>query len=172
MIRTTGIKSEYKPIDVVSESDNIYLVRWDYAAEYFENPETGEHIDSNLATWAEELFYFKPTETELRRLFSKYYNDITDNKILSGFVWNGMSVWLSTENQMNYKAAYDIAVQTNGANLPIEFKFGPDNAPVYHVFNTVEELQSFYLPAVKYVQQCLTEGWRQKDAINYSQYEV
>ena len=30
-----------------------------------------------------------------------------------------MNIWLSSENQFNYKVAYDLALQTNGANLPI-----------------------------------------------------
>ncbi|MFV0584289.1 MAG: hypothetical protein ACK5N4_19850, partial [Parabacteroides gordonii] len=77
----------------------------------------------------------------------------------------------SEENQRNYKAAYDIAVQKNGATLPVEFKFGTEDTPMYQIFHTVEELEKFYLPAVSYVQQCLAEGWRMKDAIDFSQYE-
>ena len=41
-------------------------------------------------------------------------NDERDEKIVSGFVWRDMQVWLSSENQFNYKAAYDLAVQTKG----------------------------------------------------------
>ena len=40
-----------------------------------------------------------------------------------------MPVWLSSENQFNYKAAYDLAVQTGGATLPVTFKFGTDEVP-------------------------------------------
>ena len=43
-----------------------------------------------------------------------WYNKQTDEKILSGFVWKGMKVWLSAENQFNYKAAFDLAMQTAG----------------------------------------------------------
>ena len=39
-------------------------------------------------------------------------------------IWNNKRIWLSSENQFNYKVAYDLALQTNGANLPIIFKFG------------------------------------------------
>lgn len=172
MIRTNGLKTKYKPLEVVSEVDNIYIVRWDYTEVKEYDPQTESSIDTDMAVWAEEILYHKPTEAELRKLFTKYYNDITDNKILSGFVWNEMPVWLSEENQRNYKAAYDIAVQKNGATLPVEFKFGTEDTPMYQIFHTVEELEKFYLPAVSYVQQCLAEGWRKKDAIDYSLYKV
>lgn len=172
MIRTNGLRTKYKPIEVVSEVDNIYIIRWDYAEVKEIDQKTKELIDTDLAIWAEEILYHKPTEAELRKLFTKYYNDITDNKILSGFVWNDMQIWLSDENQRNYKAVYDLAVQKNGANLPAEFKFGTDTQPVYQVFHTVEELEAFYLPAIAYVQQCLSEGWRMKDAIDYSLYST
>ena len=172
MIRTNGLKTKYNPLEVVSEVDNIYIVRWDYTEVKEYDPQTESSIDTDMAVWAEEILYHKPTEAELRKLFTKYYNDITDNKILSGFVWNEMPVWLSEENQRNYKAAYDIAVQKNGATLPVEFKFGTEDTPMYQIFHTVEELEKFYLPAVSYVQQCLAEGWRKKDAIDYSLYKV
>ena len=50
-----------------------------------------------------------------------WYNSQTDAAILSGFAYNGAHVWLSVENQYNYKAAYDLAVQTGGETLPVTF---------------------------------------------------
>ena len=38
--------------------------------------------------------------------------------------WNDIPVWLSTENQLNFKSVYDMAVQAAGASLPVEFKLG------------------------------------------------
>jgi hypothetical protein len=46
-----------------------------------------------------------------------------------------------------------------------------DGTPVYHTFETVEELDGFYVQAFSYVNQCLTEGWQRKDAIDWSPYE-
>lgn len=162
MIRTTGLKSKFKPFEAVSMADNIYFVRWDCV----------EIERTDLAVWAEEIFYHKPAENELRNMFFRYYNAITDNKILTGFVWKDMPVWLSEETQRNYKAAYDIAVQKNGATLPVEFKFGSDSQPIYHVFHNIEELEEFYLLAIQHVQKCLAEGWRLKDSIDYSLYGI
>ncbi|MBQ4589116.1 MAG: hypothetical protein IJA95_07500 [Bacteroidaceae bacterium] len=101
-----------------------------------------------------------------------WYNEKIDKKILEGFVWNDMSVWLSTENQFNYKAAYDLAIQTGGMNLPIKFKFGTTDEPVYHTFETLEELSDFYVKAMAYINTCLEEGWIEKDSINWEDYKI
>ena len=85
-------------------------------------------------------------------------------------MWNEMSVWLSTENQFNYKAAYDLAVQTAGATLPVKFKFGTDDVPCYHTFQTVEELSDFYIQSIQYVQNLLDECWNKKDAFSLDSY--
>lgn len=99
-------------------------------------------------------------------------NEDIDMKILSGFEWNGMAVWLSSENQFNYKAAYDLAVQTGGANLPVMFKFGTTENPVYHTFESVDELTQFYVSAMSYINMTLNEGWRMKDSINWDAYKI
>lgn len=80
-------------------------------------------------------------------------------------------MWLSTENQLNYKAAYDLAVQTEGKTLPVTFKFGTEDEPSYHTFDTLEELADFYLKATEYVQNTLAEGWKKKDAFDLSLYQ-
>ena len=88
----------------------------------------------------------------------------TDRKILRGHVWNGTPVWLSSENQFNFKAAFDVALQTHGANLPITYKLGEkDGNSIYHTFETVAELQDFYLSCVSYINQCLKDGWQAKE---------
>ena len=107
-----------------------------------------------------------PTQNEVLNLIINHVNSLTDAKILNGFVWNGTSVWLSTENQFNFKAAYDVAVQTNGANLPIKFKLGEDanGEPVYHVFENMAEFSDFYTSAIAFIMTALNDGWVEKDA--------
>lgn len=111
----------------------------------------------------------KPSAEELRNDIEALINKVTDNAIANGFVWNGKSVYLSTENQINFKAAYDLAVQSNGSTLPIKFKLGEeaDNTPVYHTFQTLDEFTDFYTKAFAYISQCLNEGWTEKDNIDY-----
>lgn len=89
---------------------------------------------------------------------------------MSGFVWRNMPVWLSSENQFNYKAAYDLAVQTGGASLPVRFKFGTDDNPQYHTFTDLQEMADFYTSAMAYVNTTLNAGWEEKDSIDWSVY--
>ena len=83
-----------------------------------------------------------------------------------------MQVWLSLENQFNYKAAYDLAVQTEGKNLPVVFKFGSIDSPTYYKFDTLEELTDFYTKAMKFINEQLTIGWTKKDSINWDDYKL
>ncbi|MCE8887471.1 hypothetical protein K0F07_07895, partial [Parabacteroides merdae] len=89
-----------------------------------------------------------------------------------GFIYEGIPVWLSSENQFNYKAAYDLAVQTGGQNLPVTFKLGADDEPYYRTFETVSDLQNFYVKAMKHIQDALSEGWKKKDALDLALYEA
>ena len=72
--------------------------------------------------------------------------------------------------QFNYKSAYDLAVQTAGATLPITFKFGTDKQPQYRKFTTLDELTDFYSKAKAYIQTTLAKGWKEKDAIDWAAY--
>lgn len=100
-----------------------------------------------------------------------WYNQEINNEIMSGFTYNGIPVWLSQENQFNYKSAYDLAVQTDGTSLPVRFKFGTDDEPVYYEFNTLENLTDFYTKEMVFVQRTLAAGWKKKDAVDLSLYQ-
>lgn len=112
----------------------------------------------------------KPTIAELKTDIEGLINKVTDEAILNGFTWNDMPVYLSTENQMNFKAVYDLAVQNQSNILPIKFKLGEneDNEPIYYVFSEIGEFTDFYLKAVSFINKCLTEGWTEKDAVDYN----
>lgn len=163
MIRTSGKIENYKPISVIG--NNLYLICWDL--KQYKSKDEGE-----VGTWMEKLVRFKPSLEYIKNLILGWYNEQIDERILSGFVWKGMQVWLSSENQFNYKAAYDLAVQTGGVNLPVTFKFGTMDEPVYHTFTTLEELNGFYLSAMKYINDTLAEGWKEKDAIDWDAYTL
>ena len=100
-----------------------------------------------------------PTREEVRNVIYAYINQQTDLAILSGYTFEGHMVWLNTENQFNYKAAYDLALQTGGATLPITAKLGNDDAPYYRDFNDIETFAGFYIGAVQHIQQTLGQGW-------------
>lgn len=140
---------------------NKWRVRWD-----------AKTNEDGSASYIEEELDHKPDAEEIRSLVSKWYNDETDERILSGFEYEGQPVWLSSENQFNYKAAYDLAVQTDGQNLPVTFKFGTEDAPSYRTFETVDELQDFYMKVMKHIQNALLEGWKKKDALDLALYDA
>lgn len=111
-----------------------------------------------------------PTIAEVKADIEALINAHTDAKILTGFSWNGKPVYLSSENQFNFKAAYDLAFQTEGANLPAKFKVGEDaeGNPVYHTFTKTEVLADFVMRAFAFINTTLKEGWQEKDSIDYS----
>lgn len=125
--------------------------------------------ENDSFTFMGEEIDHKPTLQEAKDIVLAWYNTEIDKQILSGFVWRDIPVWLSMENQFNYKAAYDIAVQSGGEVLPT-FKFGTTESPVYYKFESLEDLKDFYLKAIAYVTKTLADGWSFKDTINWDVY--
>lgn len=119
-----------------------------------------------------QRFNHVPTPEEVKLLIISTINADTDEKILNGFSWKGKRVWLSTENQFNYKAAYDLAVQKGGATLPVTFKFGTDEAPEYHTFNDMAEFTDFYTQSLAHVSTALAAGWSEKDALGLDKFNL
>ena len=111
-------------------------------------------------------FGHRPTASEVLKVITDHVDSLTDQKILTGYRWQGKNVYLSSENQFNFKAAYDVAVQTEGAQLPIKFKLGEDaeGLPMYHTFNSMNAFTDFYTGAISFIQQTLAAGWEEKDA--------
>lgn len=135
-----------------------------------------DESDNKHATWNEIYFYKTqgiPTIDTIKKAIIDEIDDKTVDTITSGLVWNGINVWLSTENQFNYKAAYDLAVQTNGSILPITFKLGEDaegNA-IYHTFESMEEFGDFSATVLSFIQTTLAAGWNKKDNFDFTPYE-
>lgn len=113
MDRIQGHK-DVKVLECTNPVKGLWRMRWDIIVAE----------DSNSATYMEEQFDHKPTKAEVKALIHQYYNDKTEENITSGLRFEGSVVWLSTENQANYKAAYDLAVQTQGESLPYKVKLG------------------------------------------------
>lgn len=158
IVRTLVSKEEYKAI---SPCEDGYKILWDY-----------KPVTDTQGSCCIMKFNYKPNLGMIKNVILNWFNDEINKKILSGFVWNGMKVWLSSENQFNYKAAYDLACQTNGATLPIVVKFGTSSEPIYYTFTNLEEFTEFYTASIKYIQSTLEEGWKQKDSINWEEYNV
>lgn len=130
-----------------------------------------------LYEWYEVYFYKKQKNSisfkDVKDAILEDINKQTDEKILNGFVWNNINVWLSSENQTNFSEAQRMASVKPELVLPVTFKLGEidDETPVYHTFETFEELDGFYTQAFGYINQCLNEGWQRKDAIDWEPYK-
>ena len=160
MTRIEGT-ADVRLMECVNPVRGKWRIRWDV-----------QPGDGGTATYMEAEFAHKPTADEIRQTIIGWYNRQTGEAILSGFEYDGCIVWLSSENQFNYKAAYDLAVQTDGATLPVTFKLGTDEQPIYKVFDNLPELTAFYTQAMQHIQRMLAEGWIKKDALDLSLYET
>lgn len=112
-----------------------------------------------------------PQQEDLMKIVNDYINAKTDERILTGLRWRDLPVYLSTENQINIKAAYDLAFQTGGAMLPIRFKLGEDEKgmPVYFDFEDMATFGDFYTNCVAWIQKCINDGWEEKDGFDYDE---
>ena len=118
--------------------------------------------------WVYDVWRVKDARTaqSIKADIDAQINAETDRKILMGYTYQDMSVWLSSENQFNFKAMFDLAAQTGGATLPIKAKMGDKKGkPVYHIFDTLDDFMAFYQGAIAHIAACLNEGWMRKDAI-------
>jgi hypothetical protein len=157
MQRVSGAEPQY--LRIVHKRKGLYAIAVDVRQE-----EDGNY------SFVEYVFDHLPSLDEIRQSVNAFYNHETDQAILSGFSFEGNPVWLSSENQFNFKAAFDLAVQTEGASLPVTFKFGTDASPVYRRFDTVQDIRTFYTGALAYIQSCLEAGWAKKDSVDYTKY--
>lgn len=159
MRKTIGNKYA-KLLECINPVKNKWRIRWAMCP-----------AEDDQASYMEADFDHKPTADEIKKVVIEWYNNKIDGDILRGFSYKGNVVWLTTENQFNYKAAYDLAVQTGGNSLPVVFKFGSEESPVYHKFDTITELTDFYVQAMVHVQNVLKNGWEEKDSFDVSKYE-
>lgn len=146
-----GNVADYQP---VSEDQSRVVVM------YGLTPTTGD-----MAEWYQLSFYKKQGRPSFEQVKAAIIADINERvkaKIIGGFVWNNKPVWLSEENQMNFAQAV----------VPATFKIGEDanGDPIYQEFATKTELKAFVEACVQWKQQCLSDGWAEKDSIDWTPY--
>ena len=159
----------HKYYDSEAESGKIIRIAKKHYVLFF-GREVDEAQDNAVFVWRKDYDH-QPVRAEVKADIEALINGITDNKILSGYRWKDMPVWLSSENQFNFKAAYDLAYQSNGASLPARYKLGEDEEgnPIYYDFDDLDTFQDFYLGAIAYIQKCINEGWEIKDGVDYNE---
>ena len=89
-------------------------------------------------------------------------NDRTTERIISGFKWQEKPVWLSIENQLNFSQA----------TAPVTLKIGEQEGgtPVYHTFDTQQDITDFCTACTQWTQQQRESGWQEKDDIDWAPY--
>ena len=134
-------------------------------------------LGDGKAEWYEVVFYKKQGRPSFDAAKKAILADIdaqTDEKILNGYPFTPdgaeepIIVWLSKESQTNFSEAHRLQI------VPVKFKLNEteDKQPIYHTFETFEELDRFYKGGVQYINQCLNEGWAEKDSIDWAPYEA
>ena len=133
-------------------------------------------LEDNIhATWCEIYFYKKPhpvvTLDDIKSAILEDIDNEVKRMIIETMTWDNKQVWLSIENQQNYKTALDVAKETDGDNLPVKFKLGDEDKPTYVTFETINSLKEFWLACCAHVRECLNYGWQLKDSIDWSKYQ-
>ena len=152
MNKVTGKKSDFSP---VREDGSRIAVCYGLTK-----------LDKDHYEWYEIYFYKKQCAqlsfADIKKAILADINAHVKEKIVSGFVLNGNPVWLSEENQMNFSQAV----------VPATFKIGEqeDGTPIYHTFETAEDMKAFNDAFIVWKQQCLAAGYQEKDGIDWSQY--
>lgn len=171
-----GMKSDFA---YLREDASRIVVGYDY-----------KEIDETHAEWYEIYFYkvnvSKLTLQQIKDAIDKDIDEQTDEKILNSYQWevlNGedeglvVNVWLSKENQSNFKAKHDVAKEyPNLVTWPMKYKVSEieedgKKRPVYEYFQNIEELVQFYIGGLNYIEECYNAGWVRKDSIDLDPYE-
>lgn len=148
-------------IECTNPVRNRWRVRWDVTTDA-----------DGVTSYMEEQFNHQPSVEEIKSLVCGWINDRTNGRILSGFAYEGVPVWLSVENQSNYQRAYIQAGLGLPGALPVTFKFGTDDAPVYRTFATLPEIEAFYTAFSAHIRDAQQEGWTAKDNLDLDLYRA
>jgi hypothetical protein len=117
---------------------------------------------------------YAETEDKCKEKLEEIINEYIENRIITSFVWDDVKVYLSKENQQNWKAIYDFAIQTGGENLPVTLKIGEDDngSSVYKTFKSRAEMREFYEACLNHIVEYLTLGWGLKDNLKNEEFRV
>lgn len=129
----------------------------------------GKDLESDETGWNwRERFDHRPTEEEIRSAIVGAINEATDEAILTGMVWKGQRVWLSTETQINLNRAYNLCRE--GSQVPLRLKVweGPGGEAEYLVFDDSGELEAFVKAMHRHIMGCVSAGYREKDSVDYT----
>lgn len=165
--------ADVRLIECVNPVRGKWRIRWDVQPK-----------EDGTATYMEAEFPHRPTAEEIKKIITDWYDQQTDAAILSGYEWTvkhgpkegqTVKVWLSQENQNNYKAKHDAArMYPQLVTFPMTYKISEDGEKnaIYETFQDIDELAEFYLGGIAYIEQTVAIGWQKKDAVDLKLYET
>lgn len=137
----------------------------------------GNDVDTGFGEWWAHRIVGRTDTEAIRDLIVSTIDAYTAGRIVNGLRWEvgdgkTVPVRLTTENQYNFKAAYDRAFQTQGGTLPVTLKLGTPTEPHYLVIDTLEQFTEFYSAVLRHIDTMMQEGWDLKDGIDWKDYEL
>lgn len=133
-----------------------------------------------LYSYQWHIFDHRPTHSEVCDFLYGAINDACDEAILTGGSYTTLEdeprtcrLWLNQQNQFNWKALYDMAGRSSGANLPAILKLGiSDEDAYYYRITTMRQLEHFILSVFKYISSTLATCWDAKQRLDLSPYTI
>ena len=128
------------------------------------------NIGGDNYQWNYEIFDTQPSLDIIKKTITNYINLETKYNIENRFRWNGMSINLTIENQIDYKLLFDTTLLLDGTNLPEKIKFKINNENIYYEFETIDDMKDFIISMNNHIRKYLEIGNKMKDEIKYDDY--
>lgn len=157
-MKTNGFEKHY---DGSEEPRNLLLVNSERESVLF----YGQGSDEiGGYRWKKEYDH-RPTLAEVKSDIETLINEKVSEEILEGMEYEGDTVWLSSENQLNFMSS---------VSVPVRLKVGEtaEGQPVYKTFETAESLTAFRQAVATHINSCLAAGWAEKDGVDYECFNI
>lgn len=148
-MRVKSSNKSIKGLECIDPNRDVWVLRWDISNGSYE----------------EKKLYHKPSLDEIKDIVIKWHNNKIKDKIINGFEWNGIHVYINEETQMN------VALFSESSVTPMVLKLGTDENPIYHTFDKLGDLRDLRDSMANHIKDCLSEGWNRKKNIDWSIYQ-
>ena len=183
-----NVSFPYEPSEAILNSMNAYTVKYypyptyDHRTQFIEVANLPILIDG---IWSIKHKVIDRTieeiqindDSEIKALRIRILNEI-DNKtnelIVYGFVYTGLKVRLTIEDQINFEGEFNLIrdfITNKGVPessfFPLNYKVwtNEDGSPVFMKINNLDELRDFLFRGKTYIRDCLAAGWVVKNEI-------
>ena len=157
-----GKLNEFKAINYVN---NKYIVNWGLS-------KVNNNPDDDTYKWYYFILTHKPSIVEIKDTINTYINEQIKKAITENFIWNGMKIKLSLENQIDYKLLFDTTMIQNGTNLPEKLKFKSNGETIHYEIDNIDEFKDFIIQMNNHIRNCVKIGYDMKESIHYEEYVI